>query len=108
MTVIATTRMYRSLQYFALLSNTYDIFQSILLHAHCCLCHLSAPDSNDDEKTRNSHLVPKTNDPSIIRIPCNRLEVAVHTAYEEYPMSQMGHCRPYPCKPRELDIGGQK
>jgi hypothetical protein len=32
------------------------------------------------------------------------LEVAVHTAYEENPTSQMNHCGPYPDKPRELDI----
>jgi hypothetical protein len=32
------------------------------------------------------------------------LEVAVHTACEEYPTLQMNHCDPYPDKPRELDI----
>jgi hypothetical protein len=32
------------------------------------------------------------------------LEVSVHTAYEEYSMSQMNHGDPYPDKPRELDI----
>jgi hypothetical protein len=37
-------------------------------------------------------------------MPSNRLGVAVHTAYEEYPMSQMNHCGPYTDKPRELDI----
>jgi len=30
--------------------------------------------------------------------------VAVHKTYEEYPMSQMNRCGPYPDKPRELDI----
>jgi hypothetical protein len=82
----------------------YYIFQSILLHAHCCLCHLSAPGSNDDQKTRNSRLVSKTKNPSVVRIPPNQLEVSVHTAYEEYPMSQMEHCGPNPDKRRELDI----
>jgi hypothetical protein len=48
--------------------------------------------------------VSKTKDPSIIHIPSKRLEVAVHTAYEEYSMSQMNHCDPYPDKPRELDV----
>jgi len=87
MTAIATTRMYRSLQYFAPLSST-------------------APGSNDDQKTRNSRLVSrsKSKNSSIIRIPNNQLEVAVHTSYEEYPMSQMNQCGPYPDKPPELDI----
>ncbi|KAN0107326.1 hypothetical protein V8E52_010262 [Russula decolorans] len=90
MTVIAATRMYRSLQYFATPFNT-------------------APDSNDDQKTRNSsRLVLKTKNPSVVRIPSNRLEVEVHActtyASEEHPTSQMNHCGPYPDKPRELDI----
>ena len=95
--------MHRSLQYFAPSSTVYDILQSILPHAHCCLCHLSAPDSHD-EKTRNSRFASRTKNPSVVRIPSNRLEVSVHTAYEEYPMSSMKHCGPTPDKPRELDI----
>ncbi|KAN0112031.1 hypothetical protein V8E52_007948 [Russula decolorans] len=85
MTVIATTRMHRSLQSFAPPSTI-------------------APGSNDDQKTRNSRLVSKTKNPSVVRIPPNQLEVSVHTAYEEYPMSQMERCGPNPNKPRELDI----
>ncbi|KAN0111509.1 hypothetical protein V8E52_008532 [Russula decolorans] len=85
-TVIATTRMHRSLQYFA---------PSTII----------TPDSND-EKTRNSRFVSKTKNPqaSVVRIPSNRLEVSVHTTYEEYAMSPMKHCGPNPDKPRELDI----
>ena len=78
-------------------------FQSILLHAHCCLCHPSEPNSSD-ERTRNSRLVSKTKNPSVVRIPSDRLEVAVHKAYEEYPMSQMNRNDSYPDKTRELDI----
>ncbi|KAN0112040.1 hypothetical protein V8E52_007957 [Russula decolorans] len=85
MTIIATTRMHRSLQSFALPSTI-------------------APGSNDDQTTRNSRLVSKTKNPSVVRIPPNQLEVSVHTAYEEYPMSQMEHCGPNPDKRRELDI----
>ena len=81
----------------------YDILQSIILHADCCFCHLSAPDSHD-EKSRNSRFVLKNKNPSVVRIPPNQLEVSVHTAYEEYPMSPMNHCGPIPDKPRELDI----
>ena len=101
--VIATTRLHRSLQYFAHSSTMYDILQSILLHAHCSLCHLSAPGSHD-EKTRNSRFASRTKNPSVVRIPSNRLEVSVHTTYEGYPMSPMNHCGPIPDKPRELDI----
>src|SRR6266852_7797176 len=104
MMVIATTRMYRSLQYFAPPFSSYDILPINYSPRSRCLCHLSAPDSNDDQRTRNSRLVSKTKDSSTIRIPSNRLEVAVHKTYEEYPMSQMNRCGPYPDKPRELDI----
>jgi hypothetical protein len=34
-------------------------------------------------------------------MPSSRLEVAVHTSYEEYPTLQMDHCGEKPC---ELDI----
>ncbi len=81
-------------------------FQSVILHAHCCHSHISAPDPDDFQKTRSSRLVSKTRDPSVIHIPSNRLEVTVHTetAYEEYPMSQMKHYGSYPDKPHKISV----
>lgn len=34
-------------------------------------------------------MVSGTNESSIVHIPSNRLEVTVHKAYEEYPMSDI-------------------
>jgi hypothetical protein len=48
--------------------------------------------------------VSKTKNSSVVRLPPNQLEVSVHTTYEEYSMSQMNYCGPYPHKQRELDI----
>ncbi len=43
----------------------------------------------------------KIKDPSAIHLPSDRLEVTVHTVYEEYPMSRMNS---YPDKSHEIGI----
>src|SRR6267154_6553275 len=59
------------------------------LFAHCSLSHPSGPDSSNPNTPKSNRLVSTTKDTSIVHIPSNRLEVTVHRAYEEYPMSQM-------------------
>ncbi len=46
-------------------------------------------------------MVSKIKDPSAIHLPSDRLEVTVHTVYEEYPMSRMNS---YPDKSHEIGI----
>jgi hypothetical protein len=87
---IAATRLYRSLAHFAS-PPTYDILPSSpssrsLLSIS--LTHCSAQDSETPQSQRSNRLVSNAI-PSIVQMPSNRLEVTVHTAYEEYPMSQI-------------------
>ncbi len=51
------------------------------------------PDSSGQQR---SNRFPSNNkDTSIVHIPSNRLEVTVHKAYDEYPMSQANHYGSY-------------
>ena len=44
----------------------------------------------------SKRLVTHTKDSTVAHIPSNRLEVAVHSSYHEYPMSQTNHYGLYP------------
>lgn len=83
----AATRMYRSLTNFSLPPNTYDILSFICRQVHCCLC--SALDS---ENERGNALEPNSKQSSAAKLS-KRLEVTVHTAFEEHHISQ---CDGYP------------
>lgn len=70
-------------------SQEHDVRYSSILHALCFLSHPSGPYSSSNPP-RNNHIVSSTaKNSSIVHIPSNRLEVTVHKAYEEYPMSPM-------------------
>jgi|HubBroStandDraft_1064217.scaffolds.fasta_scaffold423140_2 hypothetical protein len=49
-------------------------------------------------------MVSGIKNPSIVQIPSNRVpvEVTVHKAYEEYPMSQMNRSGSYPSSDAQL------
>ena len=47
-------------------------------------------------------MVSNIKDPSIVHIPSNRLEVSVHKAYEEYPMSAVNLSDSYPSSDAQL------
>jgi hypothetical protein len=102
--VIAATRIHRSLQHFATPTSRCDIFHSILLQAHCGLCHLSAPYPDNLQRTRSSRLVSRIKATSTV-VPSDQLEVTVHTDTAcDYPMSPMKHRGSYVDKPNEIDI----
>ena len=61
------------------------------LHAHCSPCHCSIQDSENAQRSTCLVLTADTSHSSIVHIPSNWLEVIIHTAYEEYPMSQPNH-----------------
>jgi hypothetical protein len=75
-----------------------DSFYSNRLRAHCSLCHRSANDyeSGNPSWQRSSRLVSTNKDTAVVHIPSDRLEVSVHTTYEEHPMSHLAD------KPHEL------
>ena len=95
--VIAGTRMYRALTYYGSTppNTTYDILSLSML---AVLSHPSVP--NSFNFPRSSRMVSGTKNSSIVQIPFNRLplEVTVHKAYEEYPMSQMNRCGSIPAE----------
>jgi hypothetical protein len=112
---VAATRMYRSLTNFGLPSNMYEIFfHSVCLQVHCRLCHRSALDPENTQRrnclgsnSKHSSLVPKLSE-------SKQMEVTVHTAYEEHPMSHETHCDAYPSsdgrlsdKPGKLGVDGK-
>ncbi|KAI0281008.1 hypothetical protein BGY98DRAFT_270387 [Russula aff. rugulosa BPL654] len=75
--VIAATRTYRALtSYGSTPPNTTGP-------------HLSNP-------PMSNRLVSSTKDTTIVHIPSNRLEVAVHKTFEEYPMSNINRSGSYP------------
>lgn len=81
--VIAATRTYRTLTYYASTPpNTTGPNSSTL------------PTSN--------RFASSTKNSTIVHIPSNRLEVTVHSAYEEYSMSQMNGCDSYPSPDAQL------
>ena len=113
---IGATRMYRSLTNFASPPNlnTYDILPfNFNFHAHRRLCHGSAHDSVNAQRSNRLPRVPNiTKDSSFIQIHPNRLEVTVHTDYEEHQMSHATHCGSSPSsdghladKAQELSLG---
>ena len=75
-----------------------DKFYSNCLNAHCGLCHRSANDSEtgNASRQRSSRLASTNKDTPVVHITSDRLEVSVHTSYEEHPMSQLAD------KPHEL------
>jgi hypothetical protein len=75
-------------------------FHSILLHAHCSSSQRSVPDSSGQQ--RSNRFLSNNKDTSIVHIPSNRLEVTVHKAYDEYPMSQTNHYGSYPSSDTQL------
>lgn len=86
---IAATRMYRSLTHFTFSPDMYDILPSNQ-NSHSLLsilAHCSVEDSENPQ--RSSRLVSSASHPSVVQLPSNRLDITVHTACEEYPMSQM-------------------
>ena len=95
--VIAATRTYRALTSYgsAPLSSKYDI--SSTLYVRCSLSYPSPSGPPSFNIPKSSRLVSSAKDSSIVHIPGNRLEVSVHKAYEEYPMSTLND-KP----PREL------
>jgi len=83
--VIAATRTYRALQYYASTPpNT------------------TGPNSSNRPKSNRIVSSTGTKKPSVVHIPSNRLEVTVHRAYEEYSMSQMNGCDSYPSSDAQL------
>ncbi|KAF8492837.1 hypothetical protein F5888DRAFT_880217 [Russula emetica] len=88
--VIAATRTYRALTYYA--STPQSSSGPI------------GSNSNTSNLAKSNRLpvVSSTAKGSPIHIPPNRLEVAVHRAYDEYPMSQMNNCGSYPSSDTQL------
>jgi hypothetical protein len=65
------------------------------LFAHCPLSYPSGPVTSNPPKS--SRLVSSSaKDSTVVHIPSDRLEVTVHKAYEEYPMSHMDTHGSYP------------
>ncbi|KAI0281025.1 hypothetical protein BGY98DRAFT_960589 [Russula aff. rugulosa BPL654] len=76
---IAATRIYRSLSHFASPLNTAN-----------------DSETGNASRQRSSHLASTNKDTPVVHITSDRLEVSVHTSYEEHPMSQLAD------KPHEL------
>jgi hypothetical protein len=100
--VIAASRTYRDLTTYATTATpitSYDILP--ILHVHCSLT-VHSPSLPSGPSGSKSSSLAKTNRlvssntknaAAVINIPSNQLEVTVHKAYEEYPMS---HINSYP------------
>jgi hypothetical protein len=90
---IAATRMHRALVDF-LSSNMYRIhvFPSSPRSLMCDRCHRSAHESPPND----GRTFPKaTGTPVVLRTSFTHIEVAVNTAYEEYPTTPLTHCGSY-------------
>jgi hypothetical protein len=68
-------------------------FHSIYLQAHCCLCHCSAAESEGAQ--RRNRFASNSKQSSVVHKLSKHLEVTVHTAYEEHPISHETHCEGY-------------
>ena len=87
----------------------FKFFHSSFRQAHCCLCrHRSALDSEKNASEPNSNWSPANAVPKLSK----RLEVTVHTAFEEHQISQSDG---YPAsnvqladKPDELSVDSEE
>jgi hypothetical protein len=73
---------------------------------------ISTSAQTSENLRRSSQLLSNTKHSSVVHMPSDQSEVTVHTAHEEYLMSQTNHCASYPSsdaqptdKPYELVIG---
>ncbi|KAF8499722.1 hypothetical protein F5888DRAFT_105780 [Russula emetica] len=78
---IAATRIYRSVSHFASPPSTAIGSES---------------GNTSESRQRSSRFVSTNKDTAVVHIPSDRLEVSVHTAYEEHPISKLAD------KPHEL------
>ena len=107
---VAATRMYRSLADYTLeSSNMYDYILRFLSSPALIIVRGSFCSSLDPGFSNSkSDTVPKMkwNKPTLISL--NRIEVAVDTAYEQYPTSRttLGEDTQQGDKPHELSVGG--
>ena len=106
--VIAATRTYRALSIYATTpSNTgYEFLPTLFAHCPLTVLYPSGPSgpSGTDSTTvgKSNRLVSSStkNSAAVVNIPSNRLEVTVHKAYDEYPMSPISR---YPSSEAQAD-----
>lgn len=82
----------------------FAVRYSSILHARCYLSHSSGQSSgpNSSALPTSNRFVSNNKMPSIVHIPSNRVEVTVHRAFEEYPMSPMNGSDSYPSSNAQL------
>ena len=85
---IAATRMYRSLAYFASeTTDMLDILPFLFLQADRSPCLFRVYDSPQT----SGRIFPRAKGTPQARLSVTRMEVTMHTVYEQYPASETSH-----------------